>query len=39
MKKVNLSKGISLKKKSDRVIHRINLFKASDKKVNIKKRL
>lgn len=31
---VNLSKKVSLVKKSDRVLNRVNLFKPSDNKVN-----
>lgn len=32
---VNLSKKISLVKKSDRVLNRVNLFKPSDNKINV----
>lgn len=34
MKKVNLSKGVSLVKRSDRIVKRVTLFKPSDNKVN-----
>ena len=33
---VNLSKGVSLTKKSDRILNRVNLFKSSDSKVDVK---
>ena len=32
---VNLNKKVSLVKKSDRVLNRVNLFKSSDNKINV----